>query len=323
MPYNPPRFIAADEFHNAVPMIEAVEALEKALRQRDVTANSPLRTGTPMGQAQLLYMPAAVEESVGVKLLSVAPDNPTQGLPRIQGLYILFSARTWTPVALLDAISLTNCRTAALSAVAVRHLATPDAHTLLVFGSGPQAWAHITAITQVRPIGEVIVVGRSLEPTRQLSRRVKSLGMAVRVGGPHDVADADVVACCTSAGTPLFDSSILRREAAVVAMGSHSPRQREVDSPLLERATVIVETREAALAEAGDVVLAIAEGVPEDEAINGDLVELVAGTVTPTAGHPRLFKSVGQGWSDVVVARLAVDRLGLGDGRYSPGVARD
>jgi ornithine cyclodeaminase/alanine dehydrogenase-like protein (mu-crystallin family) len=307
-------FITANEFDTVVSFPDAVEALEHALLTGDAAASSPLRTTTPLEHGHLLYMPAAVGAGVGIKLLSVAPDNPAGGLPRIQGVYVLLDATTLAPVALVDGPSLTNRRTAALSALAVRHLAPAEVETLAVFGTGPQAWAHVQAIAQVRPLDKVVVVGRSMNRATALADRIEGLGLAIRVGTPDDVAEADVIACCTSAADPLFDSSLLRREATVVAMGSHSPLAREVDTGLVRRATVVVETRDAAMAEAGDILLAIADGVPIEIAVDGDLSELVSGKVRVSPGTPRLFKSVGQGWSDVVVAQLAARRLGLTGG---------
>jgi ornithine cyclodeaminase len=122
------------------------------------------------------------------------------------------------------------------------------------------------------------------------------------VGAPGDVADADLVVCATTARTPLFDGSLVRDTACVVAVGSHEPDARELDAGLLGRGTVVVEDRATALREAGDVVLAIAEGRLDDGALVG-LAEVVAGAEGPSsAARPRIFKSVGMSWQDLVVA---------------------
>lgn len=303
--------ITAGEFDRVVTVADAMAALAAALRTGHATDSSPQRTSTDLGQAHLLYMPAAVDGSVGVKLLSVAPGNPARGLPRIQGLYVLFDGASLAPAAVLDAVSLTTCRTSALSALAVDHLAPRDADSLLVFGTGPQSGAHVRAVGEVRPLRDVVVVGRGEGRADPLVEELARQGYAARAGTARDVADVDVVACCTSASEPLFDSSLLRPEATVVAMGSHSPRAREVDARLVAAATTVVESRDAAWAEAGDILLAVEDGVPAQEAVDADLHELLTrpGLVAP--GRPRFYKSVGQGWSDVVVARLAAERLGL------------
>lgn len=303
--------VTANEFSRVVTVVDAITALSKALRTEGVTDTSPRRTSTDLGQAHLLYMPAAVNASVGVKLLSVAPGNPARGLPRIQGLNILFDPVTLAPAAIFDAVSLTICRTSALSALAVDHLAPPDADSLLVFGTGPQSDAHVQAIGRVRPLGEVVVVGRGPGRADALAEQLRGKGYRAGSGSAHDVTEVDIVACCTSAAEPLFDSSLLRPEATVVAMGSHSPRAREVDAGLVAHATTVVESRETAWAEAGDILLAVEDGVAREEAINADLSELLARPDIVVRGGPRLFKSVGQAWSDVVVARLAAQRLNV------------
>ncbi len=201
-------------------------------------------------------MPSAVG-AVGVKLASVAPGNAARGLPRIQGAYVLFDPETLAPVAVLDAAALTAVRTAAVSALAVRFLADPDASRLLVWGTGPQAWAHVEAVSGERPIARIDVVGRT--PTRLAAflERCHEAGHAAQAAGPGALAQADVVCCCTTAREPLFDGAGVRREATVVAVGSHEPGARELDTALMHRGWVVVEAASAALREAGEVVQAV------------------------------------------------------------------
>ena len=136
------------------------------------------------------------------------------GEPRIQGVCVVFDAATLAPVALVDGIALTNVRTPAVSALAVRALAAPDARRLLVFGRGPQAHGHVEAIRAVRPIEHVDMVGRDADGVDAL------------------VAAADIVCCATTAREPLFDGSLVADHATVVAIGSHEPDAREVDDAL-------------------------------------------------------------------------------------------
>src|SRR5213078_4127826 len=118
-------------------------------------------------------------------------------LPRVQGVYLLLDGTTLAPLALLDGIALTALRTPAVSAVAVRHLATPDAARLLVFGTGPQAWGHVAAVRAVRPIGHVDVVGRRPERVAELVGHCRAAGLSAAAASPGDVAGADIVCCCT------------------------------------------------------------------------------------------------------------------------------
>lgn len=301
--------IDAHELEQALDWIEVIDALEAALRSGAAPGNSPARSFATVAAGELILMPGEVGDDVGVKVVSVASDGAGRDLPRIQGVHVVFDGSTLRPRAILDAAALTLLRTAGLSALAVRHLAPTAAHVLVVFGTGPQARRHVAAIDAVRPLTEVVVVGRRGSAVAEMVEELTTQGFPARAGTGTDVGDADIVACCTSAQRPLFDSDRLRPEAAVVAIGSHSPAAREVDARLVARATVIVETRRSALDQAGDILLAIGDGVPVGDAITGELGDLVSGRLTPSVGTPRLFKGVGEAWSDVVVAAAALGRL--------------
>lgn len=301
-------FVTAADFDGLVSSEEAINALESALRTGTATEHTPLRTRTDLPHGHLLYMPSQVGDVVGVKLASVSPSNHERGLPRIQGLVVLSDSLTLRPTMILDAAGFTVLRTSALSGLAVRHLARPDACSLVVFGAGPQAWGHIEAIRAVRPLTRVTVVGRSADRAQALVARARRAGLEAELGTPSAVRDADIVACCTSARSPLFDSRDLKDDATVVAIGSHSPEAREVDTALVERAFVTVETRTSAFAEAGDIILACRDGVPETSAIDAELADIVKEPRTASTG-PRLFKGVGEAWCDVTIAALAADKL--------------
>ena len=264
--------------------LQAVDALEAALRDGfDPEAATP-RTFLDAPGGELLVMPGVVGDSIAVKLVTVG------GEPRIQGVVVVFDPETLAPAALIDGIALTNLRTSAVSALAVRHLATQEARRLLVFGRGAQGPAHVEAVRAVRPsIDHVDVVGRE---------------------HPDDIDDlvarADVICCCTTASEPLFDGAIVADHATVVAVGSHDPALRETDDTLARRAgTVVVESRASAVREGGDVLAALRSGaLAEDELVT--LAELVRGRVEPSASAPRFFKSVGMAWEDAVVAGQTV-----------------
>ena len=225
-----------------LPSEAAVDALEAALRDGlDLEADPP-RSHVPAAAGELLLMPSTAAGAVGVKLVTVAPDHE----PRIQGVYVLFDGETLAPVALVEGIGLTDVRTSAVSALAVRHLASAT-RRLVVFGTGPQARAHIAALAAE----EAVVVGRDPAKTAAFASEVGG-----RAGGPEDVAQADVVVCATTAREPLFDGDAVPEHATVVAMGSHEPGAREVDERLVARSTVVVESRASALREAGDVIAA-------------------------------------------------------------------
>lgn len=302
-------YVTAAEFRRALSPLEAIDALEDALKRGGVNGYTPLRTQTDLEHGHLLYMPSQVGEVVGVKLASVAPSNPERGLPRIQGLVVLSDSSSMQPRVIFDAAGLTVLRTSALSALAVRHLAASDASTLVVFGAGPQALGHVEAIRAVRPLEQVVVVGRSVEPARELVTCIKNSGLSAELGTADAVSEADLVACCTTAREPLFDSSLLRDGTTVTAVGSHSPSAREVDTALVERAFVVVESRTSAFAEAGDIILACADGVPAATAVNAEIADVVQHPLA-ASNETRLFKGVGEAWTDTVVAAAAATKLG-------------
>ncbi len=275
-------YLDASEIGRRLTPLAAVDALEAALLGDVVPEDEAPRSVLDLAGGQMLVMPSAAGARPVVKVVTIG------GEPRIQGLCLAFDPRSLAPIALLDGIAVTNLRTAAVSALAVRHLAVPDAARLLVFGRGPQAHAHVEAMRAVRPIADVDRLGRS--------------------DGERDdlVAAADVICCCTTAREPLFDGDRVADHATVVAIGSHEPDAREVDDTLVARATVVVETVGSALREAGDVMLAVrSAALHADELI--PLRALVRGERTPAPGAPRLFKSTGMAWEDAVVVSAILD----------------
>ena len=295
-------FMDADALTRAVSWQQAILALSDALSAGLDVGSVPPRSRMPTAHGELMLMPAGSATALGVKLLGIAPANDHRGLPRIHALYVLFDPVTLAPRLLIDGTALTTLRTPALSALAVQQLSSPDAATLTVFGSGPQAGAHVAAIRAVRPITAVTVVGRNPVRAADLAVQLRTDGLEVGLGGPDAVRDADVVVCATNSGVPLFDGNLLADHACVVAVGSHQPDARELDDRVFIRAArVVVEERATALREAGDIVLAIGAGALTPEALTplADLPGL------PPIDGLTVFKSVGMGWQDLAVAAAA------------------
>ncbi|MGW0803724.1 ornithine cyclodeaminase family protein [Nonomuraea sp. NPDC002799] len=322
-------YLDAATLERLVPVGRAVDLLEDALRAGLDPEATPQRPVVAVPAGQLLLMPAATRGYVGVKAVSIAPGNPARGLPRVQGTYLLLDGDTLTPLAAMDGIALTSLRTPAVSALAVRHLADSAGGKLVVFGSGPQAWGHVLAFRAVRPVTEVTVVARDPGRAEALAGRCRDLGLTARAlagepiaeaggagaaTGTADVSEAvagavavaDLIACCTTARRPLFPGKLARDGVTVVAVGSHEPGARELDGDLVARATVVVEARATALEEAGDVVIPLRQGTITTGHLAGNLAELVAGRVAAGPG-PRVFKSTGMAWEDLVVAAAAYE----------------
>ncbi|HEY6758832.1 MAG TPA: hypothetical protein VI318_05055 [Baekduia sp.] len=262
-------FIAADEVAARLSYSAAADALEAALRSGFDPEGDPPRSALAVGGGELLVMPSVAGGAAAVKLVTVG------GEPRIQGVCVVFDPVSLAPMAVVDGVALTNLRTAAVSALAVRRLAAraPAPRRLLVFGRGPQGRAHAAAIREVAPT-------------------IEAVEMAGRGDAPR-VEDADVIVCATTARAPVFDGARVAAHAVVVAIGSHEPDAAELDATLMRRAQVVVESRASAFREAGDVLLA---GLgPAD-------VSTLAEDVAPDLTRPRVFKSTGMAWEDAVVA---------------------
>jgi len=270
----------ADQVARRLSVSDAADALEAALAAGLDPEADPPRGSIAVGSGELLVMPSTTATHATVKLVSIGGD------PRIQGVCVVFDARTLAAVALVDGVALTNLRTPAVSVVAARRLAPREARRLAVFGRGPQGRAHAEAIAAIRPIEETTVLGRDARPDEL----------------DDAVAQADVICCATTAREPLFDGSHVKDGALVIAVGSHEPAAREVDDQLVNRAAVVVESRTSAMREAGDV---IAAGLPPERLVT--LAELVAGADVPR-DRPRFFKSTGMSWEDAVVASALTSR---------------
>ena len=300
-----------------MPMTAAVVALEAALHDGTAPGGVPARTSVLTTNGQLLLMPAATSRFVGVKLVSVAPDNPELGLPRVQGVYVLLDAITLTPLAIVDGVALTSLRTPATSAVAARHLAPRRPLRVLVVGTGPQGYGHVEGLQAVRPIAHVTVAGRDRSRAGRMAQWCNERGVAADVVAGADIIDgleaparaADVVVCATTSRRPLIQGAWLKDDALAIAVGSHEPNAREVDSAVVLRSTVIVETRDSALREAGDIMIPIRRGECTPDVIAADLGELVRGEVDRAPDAPAFFKSTGEAWEDLVVASAAYDRI--------------
>ncbi|MEA2292014.1 MAG: hypothetical protein QOF17_1034 [Solirubrobacteraceae bacterium] len=251
-------------------------------------------------------MPAHGAAGLGVKLVTLNPGNPARGLPFIHGVYVLFDRTGLVPEAVLDGTALTAIRTAAVSALATEHLARPDAARAVVFGAGAQARVHAHAMCAVRPVADVAIVGRDPVRAEALVAELRGAGLPARVGDAGALAEADIVCACTTSATPLFDGALLPDGVHVNAVGAYRADLRELDDAAMTRGLVAVETRAAALAEAGDVVQAIAAGA----LAAADLVELrelLAGAAGRTSREQvTVFKSVGLALEDLAVARAAL-----------------
>jgi ornithine cyclodeaminase len=313
------RFITAEEITGSFSFLSAVNAIEEALLGGLDPAGDLPRSILPIEKGELLLMPSTSVEGSGMKVLTIAPNNPALNEPRIQGLYLLFDKENLAISSILDGAALTTYRTPAISLAAVRKALelSRDEISVVVFGSGPQAISHIQTLAALdAKVTSVVFVVRDIEKAQKRIPDVAQMGLtsdcAIQILGAdsHEVnqhlQQADLVIAATTARTPLFDSTLLKQSVIVIAVGSHEPDIREVDSKLVARAQVVVETRASALREAGDVIMAVGDGSVTAQSLH-ELADVVCGRTTLNREQPIFFKSSGMSWEDLVIAR-AIER---------------
>ena len=306
-----PRWVDATTVTRSLSPDRARRLIRQELADGLDPAGDPPRHAVPAGEGQLLVMPSATRTAAGVKVLSVAPGNPARGLERIQAVYVLMDAETLTPSVLIDGAAITALRTPAVSAVAIDALAPAEVDSVVVFGTGPQALGHAEALLAVRQPSTLTVVGRRADPTRSTAQRISGLATSRRLETVALVGDdgaieeavraAQVVVTATSSATPVLGDDWVADGACVVAIGSHEADRRELGSALVGRSLVVVEDLATARREAGDVILAAAQGALDWADVHA-LADLVTGRVQRATDRPNVFKSVGMAWQDLVIA---------------------
>lgn len=266
--------------------------------------------------ATLLLMPAwheavGPEAFIGVKVVSVFPDNASRDVQSVVGGYLLLSGETGVPLAFLDGSRLTLWRTAAASALAARHLARPDAHRLVMIGAGALARFLVLAHAAARPINEVAVWNRSPSGAERLAAELDRPGLRVRAVTdlPTAVAGADIVSCATLSNDAIVAGGWLKPGTHLDLVGAFKPAMREADDAAVARSRVFVDTPKA-LEEAGELVQAMAAGVFARDQVAGDLFSLCRGGEGRRSGDEiTLYKSVGTALEDLAAAALVWRRL--------------
>jgi alanine dehydrogenase len=326
------RILSAAEVDAALDDLALIDRLDALFR---VGCEMPLRhhhtiaqpTGPGSADAMLLLMPAWTRgqsagngaSHLGIKLVTVFPDNGKRALPSIFGQYLLLDGATGETIAMLDGTMLTKRRTACASGLASRYLSRSGARRLLMIGTGALAPHLIRVHAKVRPIEQVEIWGRRPAQAESLARELSAslphaLGRAISVRPVDDrrqaVGEADVISCATLSATPLVEGDWLREGQHVDLVGAYTPQLRESDDAAVRRARVYVDTRAGALKEGGDIVQPLANGTIREADVIGDLYELSrgqrAGRAPGDATSITLFKSVGAALEDLAAAELAI-----------------
>ena len=319
----------ADDVRQALPMGAAIEAMKRAFAAlSDGRAEVPQRAHLPVRphDGVSLVMAAFVDDpqgqALGVKVVSLFDHNTERGLPRIQAAVIALEPDTGRPLALLEGATLTAIRTGAACGAATDLLARPDSRTAAILGAGVQARTQLEAVCTVRQIEAAWIYDPMAAAVDAFIADVAGQGpIPADIRPASDarqaVADADIVSAATTSKTPVFADSDLKPGVHVNAIGSFQPHVQEIPAETVVRALVVVDSREAALDETGDLIQPIAQGLITPDHIHAELGELVLGRKAGrvSADQITLFKAVGIAVQDAVAAREALrraDELGLG-----------
>jgi thiomorpholine-carboxylate dehydrogenase len=280
---------------------ELIPAMERALIDFSAgRVTQPVRSIVPVPEHEgfMGLMPAVYGEVMGTKLVNFYPENGQYGVPTHLALIAVFRSKTGEPLAVMDGRLITEMRTAAVSAAAAKKLATAEANVLAILGSGVQARSHFEALSLVRRFQEVRVWSRSPEHARLCASEIGAKAVEIE----EALRGADVVVTATSSAEPLFRGQWVKPGALVLAVGAVGTSRRELDDATMHNSCVLVDSREAAKHESGDVVLSGAT-------VYAELGEVLAGTRQVQPGRNVVFKSLGIAVEDIASARLVLRKL--------------
>lgn len=306
--------LSETQVQSLVDIDELIAALEQAHMQYSTArAVMPLRLVVPLPEIQgrITSMPGYLSDdrALGMKVVTYFQNNPKQGLPAILATVMLFSAASGKMIAAMDGSYITAIRTACASAMATKVLANPQTRVMAILGAGVQARAHIRAIARVRGLEKIKIHSPSGASAAAVKKELgPEVDAAIEVANSAEqaVRESDLVVTVTTAKKPILRREWLKAGAHINAVGSHRPDFREIDGATLARAKIVVDSREAIMAECGDILLAITEGSITQDPIHGEIGEVLAGSKAGRTGTAEitLYKSVGIAIQDVATANL-------------------
>lgn len=319
------RILNRADVQQATSMRDAIQVMKDAFAQlSNNETNVPLRLSIPLEQHNGvgLFMPAYLfkSQALAIKIVGVHHDNPGRGLPLIHAVVLALDAETGRALALIEGSSLTAIRTAAGAGAATDFLARRDARVGIVFGAGVQARTALLAISAVRNLETIFLIGRTQEKAEALASEMRGENgvpndVRVLANTPEQIASAvrqaDIIYCATTSPIPLFSGADVRAGTHVNAVGTFTHDKREVDSELIRRCSkIVVDAYSGALAEAGDLLIPMEEGVISESSIYGELGE-ISGAKRPGRTNDReitFFKSVGNAVQDAAIAQAILNR---------------
>ena len=311
----------AEEVRRSLPMKEAIEAMKNAYASLSSgKAVVPLRMGLPIPESEALslFMPAYVHSTDGqalaIKVVSLFPDNPARGLAYIQAAVLVFDPQTGRAIALLEGSSLTAIRTGAASGAAIDLLARQDSKVAAVFGAGAQGRTQLEAACTARRIETAFVYDANVDKARAFVEEMNGkdpIPQDIRVAGSakEAIEDADVICTATTSLRPVFQDRDIKAGTHISAVGSYRPDMQEVPAETLRRARIFVDSRSAALEEAGDLIQPMQARLFDESHIYGELGEVVLGIKSGRESQEEItyFKSVGIAVQDAMAAQVALN----------------
>jgi ornithine cyclodeaminase/alanine dehydrogenase-like protein (mu-crystallin family) len=310
------RFLSAADVQKSLSMGDAIEAMREAfIELSSGRANVPPRVHMNIAEenATELFMPVYLPSihKIGVKVVSVFADNPARGLPLIHALVAVFDGKSGVPVAVMDGEYLTALRTGAASGLATDLLARKDAAVVTVFGAGRQGRSQLEAVAAVRKIQRAYIINRGREKAAIFAAEMQSqLGLEVIVAeSKHILEETDIICTATTSANPVFSDGNLKPGVHINAIGSYKPSTSEIPAATIVRAKVVVDSFQSCIAEAGDLILPIEQGLIGREHIYAELGEIAAGNKKGRAseGEITVFKSVGNAVQDLAAAARVLD----------------
>ena len=306
------RILSEEDIRRALPMKDAVEVMKEAFSELSAgRVKMPTRAhiDIPEHTGTALFMPSYAEcfGKICVKVVNVFNANPTKGLPAIQGVVCLLDGETGSPLAILNGTFLTALRTGAASGAATDLLARAEAETVTIIGAGVQACMQLEAMCAVRSIKKVWIYDISEEAARKFAEKMSgalNIEIEVAESSSNALKCADIVCTATVSTTAVFADADIAGGVHINAIGSYKPEVQEIPEETVIRSVLVVDHRESALQEAGDILIPIKKGVMEETHIHAELGEIVAGEVVGRTSDRdvTLFKSVGVAVQDLAAA---------------------
>jgi ornithine cyclodeaminase len=312
--------LTAEDVRKALPMIEAIEAMKNAFASLSQgTAVVPLRTRIPIpnSEALSLFMPAFVGSEDGnalaIKVVSLFPTNPSQGLAYIQAAVLVFDPETGRAIALLEGSSLTAIRTGAASGAAIDLLARKASKVVAIFGAGAQGRTQLEAACTARQIETAFIYDPDSAQAQAFAEEMNGKDLipgdlCVAGNAREAVETADIICTATTSLRPVFQDKDIKAGTHISAVGSYRPDMQEVPAETLARAKVFVDSRSASLEEAGDLIQPMQARLFNESHIRGELGEVILGRVPGRQAQDEItyFKSVGIAVQDAMAAQVAL-----------------